>query len=211
VAYQRMDNDVAPPSRVIAGVPAQFDELVLRATARDPGARYADAQDMGRELDEIADELGLPPFRVPAPRNSAQHLSAALFHSQVEQQHATTDKTVRPQAPRQHTRELTREDLQPYTPDQEPEYQGVSGQFAGINLDEFYWARQRAKRVLLFWVAFILTRPLGATLGDFLDKPLDHGGLALSRPIASAVLAAIMIVCVLVLPQRVGGHLIQSN
>ena len=157
VAYQRMDNDVAPPSRVIAGVPAQFDELVLRATARDPGARYADAQDMGRELDEIADELGLPPFRVPAPRNSAQHLSAALFHSQVEQQHATTDKTVRPQAPRQHTRELTREDLQPYTPDQEPEYQGVSGQFAGINLDEFYWARQRAKRVLLFWVVAVLT------------------------------------------------------
>ncbi len=157
VAYQRMDNDVAPPSRVIAGVPAQFDELVLRATARDPGARYADAQEMSGELEEIADELGLPPFRVPAPRNSAQHLSAALFHSQVKQQHATTDKTVRPQAPRQHTRELTREDLQPYTPDQEPEYQGVSGQFAGINLDEFYWARQRAKRVLLFWIVVVLT------------------------------------------------------
>jgi uncharacterized membrane-anchored protein len=73
----------------------------------------------------------------------------------------------------------------------------------------YYWTD--VSRVLLFWVAFILTRPLGATLGDFLDKPLDHGGLALSRPIASAVLAAIMIVCVLVLPQRVGGHLIQSN
>ena len=68
----------------------------------------------------------------------------------------------------------------------------------------YYWTD--VSRVLLFWVAFILTRPLGATLGDFLDKPLDHGGLALSRPIASAVLAAIMIICVLVLPQRVGGH-----
>ena len=70
------------PSTVIAGVPAQFDELVLRATAREPAERYADAQDMGAELDAIVDELGLPDFRVPAPRNSAQHASAALYHSQ---------------------------------------------------------------------------------------------------------------------------------
>jgi len=61
-------------------------------------------------------------------------------------------------------------------------------------------------RVLLFWAAFILTRPLGATVGDFLDKPLDKGGLDLSRPIASAVIAALMIVCVLTLPQRAGNH-----
>ena len=68
----------------------------------------------------------------------------------------------------------------------------------------YYWTD--VSRVLLFWTAFILTRPLGATLGDFLDKPLDHGGLAMSRPIASAVLAVIMIICVLLLPQRAGGH-----
>src|SRR5215469_8965670 len=61
-------------------------------------------------------------------------------------------------------------------------------------------------RVLLFWAAFILTRPLGATLGDFLDKPVSHGGLALSRPLASAVIAAFIIICVLVLPQRAGRH-----
>ncbi len=61
-------------------------------------------------------------------------------------------------------------------------------------------------RVFLFWAAFILTRPLGATLGDFLDKPLDHGGLALSRPIASVVIAAIMIGCIIVFPQRAGTH-----
>lgn len=61
-------------------------------------------------------------------------------------------------------------------------------------------------RVLLFWAAFILTRPLGATVGDFLDKPLDHGGLALSRPLASAVLAAVMVACILVFPQRAGVH-----
>ena len=47
----------------------------------------------------------------------------------------------------------------------------------------YFWTS--VSRVLLFWAAFILTRPLGATVGDFLDKPLDHGGLALSRPIAS--------------------------
>jgi uncharacterized membrane-anchored protein len=61
-------------------------------------------------------------------------------------------------------------------------------------------------RVLLFWAAFILTRPLGATVGDFLDKPVSDGGLALSRPLASAVIAAFIIVCILVLPQRAGTH-----
>ena len=61
-------------------------------------------------------------------------------------------------------------------------------------------------RVTLFWAAFILTRPLGATVGDFLDKPVSHGGLALSRPIASAFLAAFIIVCVLALPQRPAGR-----
>jgi uncharacterized membrane-anchored protein len=59
-------------------------------------------------------------------------------------------------------------------------------------------------RVTLFWAAFILTRPLGATVGDFLDKPLGAGGLELSRPIASAILAALILVLILVLPQRPG-------
>jgi uncharacterized membrane-anchored protein len=61
-------------------------------------------------------------------------------------------------------------------------------------------------RVLLFWAAFILTRPLGATVGDFLDKPVDSGGLNFSRPIASAIIAAFIIICLLVLPQRAGQH-----
>ena len=62
-----------------------------------------------------------------------------------------------------------------------------------------FWTR--VNRVFLFWAAFILTRPLGATVGDFLDKPLDHGGLAVSRPLASAVLAAAILVLILILPQ----------
>jgi uncharacterized membrane-anchored protein len=61
-------------------------------------------------------------------------------------------------------------------------------------------------RVVLFWAAFILTRPLGATLGDFFDKPVAQGGLDFSRPLATAVLAAFIIACLLFLPQRAGGH-----
>ena len=68
----------------------------------------------------------------------------------------------------------------------------------------YYWTN--VSRVLLFWAAFILTRPLGATVGDFLDKPVDQGGLALSRPIASAVIAAFIVGCILLLPQRAGTH-----
>jgi uncharacterized membrane-anchored protein len=68
----------------------------------------------------------------------------------------------------------------------------------------YFWTS--VSRVLLFWAAFILTRPLGATVGDFLDKPLDHGGLAMSRPVASAVLGAFMIAAILLIPQRPGEH-----
>lgn len=68
----------------------------------------------------------------------------------------------------------------------------------------YFWTR--ADRVLLFWAAFILTRPLGAAVGDFLDKPIAAGGLAFSRPLASAVLAIVILVLILVLPQRAGRH-----
>lgn len=54
----------------------------------------------------------------------------------------------------------------------------------------------KTSRVLLFWTAFVLTRPLGAVVGDFLDKPIDHGGLALSRFAASAVLLVAILVCI---------------
>ena len=60
--------------------------------------------------------------------------------------------------------------------------------------------------VTLFWAAFILTRPLGATVGDFLDKPVAKGGLEFSRPLASLVLAIAIIALVLFVPQRPGEH-----
>jgi len=73
----------------------------------------------------------------------------------------------------------------------------IAGLYFGTNIS----------RVLLFWTAFILTRPLGATVGDFLDKPVDHGGLALSRPLASVVIAVIILGCLLVISQKAGQHL----
>lgn len=65
----------------------------------------------------------------------------------------------------------------------------------------------RISRVFLFWSAFILTRPLGATLGDLLDKPITHGGMAIDRLAISGILLAVMFACILLLPQKAGrGH-----
>jgi uncharacterized membrane-anchored protein len=80
----------------------------------------------------------------------------------------------------------------------------VFGAGLAILAATYYWTS--ISRVTLFWAAFILTRPLGATIGDFLDKPINQGGLHLSRPLASAVLAAFIVACVFLLPQRAGKH-----
>lgn len=77
---------------------------------------------------------------------------------------------------------------------------------AGLAVLAILYFTTRVSHVLLFWAAFILTRPLGATVGDFLDKPLAKGGLEMSRPIASAILAVIIVVLILLLPQRPGRH-----
>jgi uncharacterized membrane-anchored protein len=77
---------------------------------------------------------------------------------------------------------------------------------AGLGVVAALYYRTSVSRVTLFWVAFVLTRPLGATVGDFLDKPVSHGGLNLSRPLASAVIAAIIVALLIVLPQRPGQH-----
>ena len=64
----------------------------------------------------------------------------------------------------------------------------------------------KISRTVLFWMAFILTRPLGATVGDFLTKPHAEGGLALSRFASTGVLAVFIIACILLIPQRAGHH-----
>jgi uncharacterized membrane-anchored protein len=68
----------------------------------------------------------------------------------------------------------------------------------------YFWTK--ISRIALFWLAFILTRPLGATLGDFFDKPVHEGGMNFSRPVATAMLAVAILVLVLLLPQRAGTH-----
>jgi serine/threonine-protein kinase len=172
IAYQRLDGDVPRPGAAIDGVPPQFDELVARATSRDPAARYADAIEMAAEVDAIADELALPGFRVPAPRNSALHRSTALHRSQLLEQ-----RTAPPPQPSQRvdppvrnpTRQLTRgagdwdEAHLPAEPEFEDEfelddgdYEPVSGEFAGIAMSEFMWARQHARRMVLIWVALVV-------------------------------------------------------
>jgi uncharacterized membrane-anchored protein len=77
---------------------------------------------------------------------------------------------------------------------------------AALALLAILYFTTRISHVALFWAAFILTRPLGATVGDFLDKPIANGGLELSRPIASAVLAVVILALILILPQRPGSH-----
>ena len=73
-----------------------------------------------------------------------------------------------------------------------------------------YW-RTSISHVALFWAAFILTRPLGATVGDFLDKPVANGGLEFSRPLASAVLIAAIVLLILFVPQRAGNRIIAEE
>ncbi len=70
---------------------------------------------------------------------------------------------------------------------------------------EFY-LYTTVSRVMLFWAAFILIRPLGATMGDFLDKPVAHGGLALGRFEVLAVLVMLILACIWFIPQRAVRH-----
>ncbi len=73
----------------------------------------------------------------------------------------------------------------------------------------YFWTKM--SRVLLFWAAFILTRPLGATIGDYLDKPIEEGGLDISRPLATAVIGVFIIACLLLIPQRPGQQAEKST
>ena len=86
-------------------------------------------------------------------------------------------------------------------------YEGAAVAFAGalalVTIAYFY---TKLSRTLLFWSAFILTRPLGATVGDLLTKPIAKGGLNLSRISSSSVIAVFMIGCILFMSKRAGGH-----
>ncbi|MBV9654848.1 MAG: hypothetical protein JOZ42_09840 [Acetobacteraceae bacterium] len=86
-------------------------------------------------------------------------------------------------------------------------YEGGAVVFgAGLAVLAAVYSFTSASRTLLFWAAFILTRPLGATLGDMLTKPVADGGFNLSRISSSGVIAAVIVLCILILPQRPGVH-----
>jgi uncharacterized membrane-anchored protein len=91
--------------------------------------------------------------------------------------------------------------------DSGPGYEGGALIFAGgIAIVALAYFLTKTSRTVLFWTAFILTRPLGATLGDLLTKPIANGGLNLSRYSSSGAIAAFMILCILLFPQRAGQH-----
>ena len=162
VAHQRLDHDVPAPSSVIAGVPGQFDEFIARATARNPADRFTDATEMGEALEAIADELALPHFRVPAPKNSAQHTAATVIHDR-----GRAGAPAGPPPPISHpTREFTPDprDVPRPEPVGEPDFaesaviesDSLPSQFAGIDIEEFVIARQRARRGVVIWVLIVL-------------------------------------------------------
>jgi uncharacterized membrane-anchored protein len=68
----------------------------------------------------------------------------------------------------------------------------------------YFWTK--ISHVFLFWAAFILTRPLGAVVGDFLDKPLSEGGMELSRYSATAALLVLIVICIFAFPHRPAVH-----
>ncbi|WP_218024486.1 Stk1 family PASTA domain-containing Ser/Thr kinase [Nocardia lijiangensis] len=164
VAYQRIENDVPSPSQFIAGVPPEFDELIARATNREPAHRFADANEMAAELRSIAAALSLPPYRVPAPRESAGHLSAS-FRAAPDLGRPAPDPHT-PQ-PTQHTKVVTAQ--RPRVPDYGPsgEYgqhgdygppTGHDPQAAGLRqppFQPFDDDRRKSRRTTLIWVAIV--------------------------------------------------------
>ncbi|WP_225728660.1 MULTISPECIES: Stk1 family PASTA domain-containing Ser/Thr kinase [unclassified Nocardia] len=158
VAYQRIENDVPSPSRFIAGVPPEFDELVAKATAREPAHRYSDANEMAAALRSIATTLNLPVYRVPAPQDSAEHLSASYRAVAPAPPRPAPEPYTPPST--QHTRVVTaprpridyepdeyRDDYQPedYAPPQslrQPPYNGFED-------------RRRSRRTTWIWIAVV--------------------------------------------------------
>jgi serine/threonine-protein kinase len=166
VAHQRLERDVPPPSSTIDGVPPQFDEFIARATARDPEDRFADAVVMGAQLETIAEELGLPTFRVPAPQNSAGHAAATVVHRRPNPNQPNRTRQFTPEPQR---RPLVPPAVTPVDHDfkndfennfendgAHDEYPDEPRQFAGIDIDEFHFARQRSRRAVVFWMLAVL-------------------------------------------------------
>ncbi|MBH0780074.1 Stk1 family PASTA domain-containing Ser/Thr kinase [Nocardia bovistercoris] len=167
IAYQRVEKDVPPPSRFIGGIPPEFDELVANATARDPEGRFADANEMGARLRAIAAELRLPPYRVPAPQESAEHVSASYRPAPepVRQAHAAPAPDAA-----QHTRMVTAQ--RPRVPDYGPvDGYGPPDQPTGLRqptpFQTYAPDPRQTRRTTLVWVAIVAVLTLIVGVGGW--------------------------------------------
>ncbi|OHT86571.1 protein kinase domain-containing protein [Mycobacteroides saopaulense] len=183
LAYQRIDRDVPAPSEAIDGVPEEFDELVLRATSRDPDARYADAAQFGAELNAIASELRLPSFRVPAPKDSKQHVAEQLYRSRLIDAGGTTGNLSAPStsdaadtasaaaalgvsarpsvAARPKVPNPTRmmDPVPAYDPEYDREFDDESDEsafFADVDDSDYRYERQQSRRAIFMWLVIVL-------------------------------------------------------
>lgn len=185
IALQRVENDVPSPSRLITGVPPEFDDLVAHATAREPSHRYADGAEMAREIRRISHELQLPDYRVPAPKESAEHLSSRYRVGPTPAPHAeprprpvpanAADMTTRlpadppttvhnPQPPHQHTRVMTAaREIAPEYPQPSPmPTRGGPPQHSGFIED-----RGKSRRTVLIWLGIVVVLALLLGIGGW--------------------------------------------
>jgi serine/threonine-protein kinase len=165
VAHLRLDHDVPPPSSMIAGVPPQLDAFIACATARNPEERFADASAMADGLESIAEDLDLPLFRVPAPQSSAQHAAATVAHRHQAGRAVPASPPIPAGAPpvRHPTRQFTPPPLQREPVRRDPgdippggDFRPAAQQFAGIDIEDFAWARHRARRAVALWMVTVL-------------------------------------------------------
>lgn len=169
IAHQHLDRDVPPPGSLIDGVPPEFDDFIARATAREPEDRFRDASAMGAELDAIAKELDLPQFQVPAPQNSARQTTGG----RPPVPHATRQLTLGPrEVPTPAADDNDEASARGTGPRAKDTYS--PRQFAGIDIDEFAFTRQRSRRTLAFWILTVLVLTgLVATAGWSLGINVD--------------------------------------
>ncbi|MGK8524545.1 Stk1 family PASTA domain-containing Ser/Thr kinase [Nocardia asteroides] len=174
VAYQRIENDVPSPSGFISGVPPEFDELVAKATAREPGHRFADADEMAAALREIGTALQLPAYRVPAPQESAEHLSAsyrAVAPDRDDQPGFAGASAREPQPPQpvQHTRVVTaqRPRLDYGPPDDYNPPQPVRQAHPAPPYSPYADELSRSRRTVWLWVAIVAILTLVVGVGGW--------------------------------------------
>lgn len=171
VAYQRIENDVPSPSAFISGVPPEFDELVAKATAREPAHRFADANEMAAALRLIGTELRLPAYRVPAPQDSAEHLSAGYRAVQPDRddQPGFAGASALPPQPVQHTRVVTaqRPRIDHDAPDAYDRPQPVRQAHPAAPYPPYSDDINRSRRTVWVWVAIVAVLTLLVGIGGW--------------------------------------------